>query len=283
MANDGRKQRAWEAVCYPENMRGDWQEEIDGIIQLPYAYAIHDASVTSKGEDRKVHVHILVVWPSPTTGRNALNVFLDLSAPGKKCCSTVQPVINVRHAYDYLIHDTDNARKKGKEQYPPEARICGNNFDIGDYEQVSTADRDRIFREYLEILLSGGYTNFVDFIGAIYDKLDDPGYLDVFRSYSSVFERVTRGNYLKCYQSVPVEIVSSGDVACGYEAQNGGVNDANVELNHEKKPLSQGSYPRNETVKCCPNCGSIDIVKRGKTQAGSQRWLCRDCGKTFTE
>ena len=40
-----------------------------------------------------------------------------------------------------LIHDTDTCRKQGKELYPPENRITGNNFDIGAYEQVGIAEK----------------------------------------------------------------------------------------------------------------------------------------------
>lgn len=32
---------------------------------------------------------------------------------------------------------------------------------------------------------------------------------------------------------------------------------------------------------CCPKCGSDDLAKSGKTQAGSQRWQCKACGKRF--
>ena len=31
---------------------------------------------------------------------------------------------------------------------------------------------------------------------------------------------------------------------------------------------------------CCPNCGSKNIVKNGRTVYGAQRCLCHDCGKT---
>lgn len=34
-------------------------------------------------------------------------------------------------------------------------------------------------------------------------------------------------------------------------------------------------------VSCCPRCGSIAIVKKGRGRNGEQRWLCRDCGRTF--
>ena len=34
-------------------------------------------------------------------------------------------------------------------------------------------------------------------------------------------------------------------------------------------------------VECCPLCGSVAIVKKGKSRNGEQRYLCRDCGRTF--
>jgi hypothetical protein len=33
-ANAGEtKVKLWEGICYPENMRDDWQDEIDDILQ----------------------------------------------------------------------------------------------------------------------------------------------------------------------------------------------------------------------------------------------------------
>lgn len=32
---------------------------------------------------------------------------------------------------------------------------------------------------------------------------------------------------------------------------------------------------------CCPKCGSENVIKKGRTQAGSQVWQCKDCGKRF--
>jgi insertion element IS1 protein InsB len=30
----------------------------------------------------------------------------------------------------------------------------------------------------------------------------------------------------------------------------------------------------------CPNCDSVNVVKNGKNSAGSQQFLCKDCGKS---
>lgn len=116
-ANAGEtKVKLWEGICYPENMLDDWQEEIDDILQVPFAYAIHDIDHDQKSKQRKTHVHIIVVWGGNTTRKAIINVLNRLSADGKRCCSSAEPVNNIRHAYDYLIHDTASSQKKDWEE-----------------------------------------------------------------------------------------------------------------------------------------------------------------------
>ena len=56
-ANAGEtKVKLWEGICYPENMLDDWQEEIDDILQVPFAYAIHDIDHDQKSKQRKTHL-----------------------------------------------------------------------------------------------------------------------------------------------------------------------------------------------------------------------------------
>ena len=51
----------------------------------------------------------------------------------------------------------------------------------------------------------------------------------------------------------------------------------------EKNGLSEnGSKPKAE-ISCCPHCGSLSFNRHGKTTGGVQRYLCKDCGKTFSE
>ena len=138
------KARHWWAVLYPENMIEDWQNKIDDVIQHPYAYCVHNLDTDSQSEHRKDHVHLLVTFPNTTTYNHALSVFRLL---GEKAVNTCEAVVNVRHCYDYLIHDTKKAKSDGKYQYPESCRITGNCFDIGAYEQLGVVERREIFEE----------------------------------------------------------------------------------------------------------------------------------------
>lgn len=190
------KARYWVAVGYPENMREDWQEVIGQCLQLPYAYCIHDKDVDGDSDDRKKHVHILIAWSNTTTYKAALEAFRTLNAPGKEAFNTCEKVQNVRYMYNYLIHDTEDCRKKHKHLYSADERICGNNFDIGCYEQISVDEKKRIRRELGQVIRDKGFMNYLDFYNCVCDNFPDE-YEEVCTAYSGHFERLTKGNFQK--------------------------------------------------------------------------------------
>lgn len=194
------KARYWVGVLYNENMREDWETDIGDILQLPYAYCIHDKDKQSDhAEDRKVHTHILIAFPNTTTYKNALRTFDQLSAPGKRAINTCEYCISVRGSYDYLIHDTETCKKKGKHLYDKSERKEGNNFDIGSFEQVSVAEKQEKRREISLLILEKEFSNYLDlymYICSNYDSI----YEEVLCNYSGHFERLTRGQYQKEYK-----------------------------------------------------------------------------------
>lgn len=189
------KARYWTAVGYTENMRGDWRDVIGQLLQHPFVYCVHDKDKQGDGDDRKVHVHIVVAFPGPTTYKNVLALFRRLNAEGKEAFNTAEPVMNMRYMYNYLIHDTDDARKKGKFQYPKDERIGGNNFDIGAYEQLTMADKENMVEELEDLVLEQNIGNYR--VLYLYVKNNfNREYRKILRGYSSHFERLCRGNYL---------------------------------------------------------------------------------------
>lgn len=190
------KARYWVGVGYPENMRPDWKDTLGEILQLPYAYCVHDKDKDGDQDERKEHVHLMVAFPNTTTYKAALQVLQGLSAPGKKAFNTCEKVNNVRFMYNYLIHDTEDSRKKHKHQYDPRERITGNNFDIGNYEQLSLDEKKAIRQELAAAIFEQGFMNYLDFYGYVISNYS-PEYEEVMVSYSGHFERLTKGNFQK--------------------------------------------------------------------------------------
>ena len=191
------KARFWVGVLYPENMRENWQENIGDIVQLPYAYCCHTQDKDTKSEHRKDHMHLILSFPNTTTYKHAMSVFNQLSAEGKTARNKCEAIINIRNMYDYLIHDTETCRKQKKELYSKEDRITGNNFDIGAYEQLGVAEKNDMCKELCTAILDNGFTNFTDFFAFVMVAYDDSNYFEIIKTYSGLFERLTRGNFQK--------------------------------------------------------------------------------------
>ena len=190
------KARFWNGVLYPENMLPDWEQRIGDILELPYTYCIHDKDLEKDGDDRKVHVHIIIAFPNTTTKKHAFNVFNLLSDTGKKALSDCKAVINIRGSYDYLIHDTESAKKADKYLYPKECRVTGNNFDIGAYEQLGVQEKNDMCKELCDSIITEGFTNFGDFYMHVVSNFDS-SYFEILKTYSGLFERLTKSNFQK--------------------------------------------------------------------------------------
>lgn len=186
----------WTAVVWLESARPDWEECAGDLLQIPFCYAIHDFCKDEVGEERKLHAHFILAFPNTTTYNHALETINALSVEGKKCANKVEKVVMLRHMYEYLIHNTEDCKKKGKHLYPPEKRIERNNFDIGLLEQLSILDETEMLQEMAEQTISLNFTNFTDlymFITSNYDSR----YFKVLKNNKSFLESLTRGNYQK--------------------------------------------------------------------------------------
>lgn len=181
-------------------MIDDWEDKISNLLQVPYVYCIHDKDLCSDGSIRKTHVHIMIAWANTTTYKSALTCFKRLEKEG--CIAIpndkIEVVQNVRFMFNYLVHDTDDCKKKNKHLYSAAERVCGNGFDIGCFEQLSIIDNERILDDLEQILISKPYMNY----GSFYrDIKADPGltkeYSIIARKNHGFLEALCRGFYLE--------------------------------------------------------------------------------------
>ena len=190
------KAKYWVGVLYPENMLSDWEDRIGDLLEIPYSYCIHDKDLEKDGHERKVHVHIIIVFPNTTTKKHAMSVFNLLALPCRDALSDCKAIINIRSQYEYLIHNTETSRKQGKYLYDVSLRKSGNNFDIGAYEQLGVAERNDMCKELCDCVISEGFTNFGDFYMYVVTNFDS-SYFEILKGYSGLFERLTKSNYQK--------------------------------------------------------------------------------------
>ena len=190
------KARYWVGELYPENLIEDWEDQIAEKLQLPFAYCIHDKDKTKDGTPRKAHVHLIVVFPNTTTYNHALSVFkvLDKTKGGPTACNKVERILGIRNMYDYLIHDTEDSRKKGKYLYSPTERKTGNNFDIGNYEQLSSTEKLDMLDELCDDIIEQDFRNFRQFYLYVRENRDKE-YREIIKANSGLLDRLIKGNY----------------------------------------------------------------------------------------
>lgn len=238
------KAKYWNAVCYPENMVDDWEHKASDILQIPYAYCIHDKDASGHDGDRKVHVHFMLAFEftnGTTTRKHALQVINLLSKPGRVCCPGVEASLNVARSYKYLIHDTDQAREDGKYQYDPSERHTGNDFDIERYINLSQEQKQKMQKDLTDFAIQGKYTD----ISTLYNDaiLRDEAkfgaeYFAIFTSINAFLDRICRGNY-----------------------------------NSRQRRITEISAPK------CGICGSPHVLGAYRGQDG-KLWFCQDCQET---
>lgn len=200
MGDSRESTRKWEAILYPENMLPHWEYVIEDILQIPFCYCIHDKDdhfdIKTGEVISKTHVHIFLVYPNTTTRRNIIKLCNKLSSPNHICCSTAEEVVNSQRAYDYLIHNTDKARKDGKYQYSPDKRISCNNFDIHFVAQEDEYEKNLKTMQLTEVILQNKITNYVDFLNYVINTYDET-YFRLQSTKHSYFDTIIKGNYKK--------------------------------------------------------------------------------------
>ena len=190
------KVRFWVGILWVDSMVPDWRERLDLVLQIPYAYCIHSNDITPHGELKKPHVHIMVSYGNTTTENNILSMFNDLSLPGAQCCNRVFKVRGVKYMFDYLIHDTAQARKDGKYQYPVSSRVTGLGWDTEAFNQLQQLDKYKVLMELHDDIRAANITTFIslyEYIMATYDL----SYFEIFLTYSAHFDRLVKSQYLR--------------------------------------------------------------------------------------
>lgn len=125
--------RNWVAVLYTENLKDSWESEISGVLPCPFAYCVHQP----EEENLKEHVHLMMIFNGSVSEKSlkSLLAVLDKDVTKPACASKIQRVLNIKSMYDYLIHNDTESKMNGKIQYDSSSRICGNGFNIEDYDQ----------------------------------------------------------------------------------------------------------------------------------------------------
>lgn len=191
MAQD-LKARFWVGILWNSSMVDDWQAKLEIVLQIPYCYIVHDKDLTFHGDPKDMHTHIMVAYGNTTTEASVKSMFNELSKPGMQCCNKVFRVRGVKYMYDYLIHDTQQAKKDGKHLYLPSERHHGLGWDTDAFNQMQIVDKLKAVMEISQDIVNVGITTYSQLYQYVVTNYD-LSYLEIMISYSGHFDRMVKG------------------------------------------------------------------------------------------
>lgn len=247
-----KRKRNWVFVVYPESAPEDWREQLRALLVPGYISPLHCDDTNADGSKKKPHWHVVLTFKGLKTFEQVKEITDALHAPGP------QPCKDIRAYARYLCH-LDNPEKA--QYQPAEVESLGGN----DYLETikSAADTDTALSEMMDWCIENRCTSF--FKLGNYARRERSDWFRVLTSQRTVFLTA----WLKSFEWE----LSRPSV---------GLSDENPSTPHEKahEPHEKTHEAHEKThEKCCPKCGSVHIVKQGKTSAGSQIFKCLDCGK----
>lgn len=213
---------------------------------------------------KKIHVHIIIAFNNVTTYKTALAEFNKLSAPNKRAINTCRYIKkeHLENAHNYLIHNTENAKKEGKFLYDKSERITGNGFNIREYIKLGSEKKRKIKNEIFNLIEKEKITN-ISVLRETIENLKDEEYMEILNTYLGDFERVCKGVYMRYYNN-----------NCNNSITSASKNNKNIIEQEEKK------------IEECLYCGCRWIKKDGtyKTKKFGvvQKYFCYCCNKGFT-
>lgn len=256
---DARK-RNWAFVVYPESAPEDWREKLREMLVPGYISPLHDSDVNPDGEVKKAHWHVILTFKGNKSYEQIKEITDSIHATAPQVCK------DVRAYARYLCH-LDNPEKA--------------QYEVSDVECLCGAD-------YLDKIKSAADTDTA--LGEMMDWCMEQGCFSFFRL--SNYARRYRSDWFRVITSSRTVFLTAWLKSMEWEARLTGC----AVFDTEEEPHADGEMD-NERVdihtpstrqthdphgKYCPECGSDDVVKNGKTPAGSRRYLCRECGKSFT-
>ncbi|MCL2229165.1 MAG: replication protein [Firmicutes bacterium] len=135
----------WSGNCYHT-------EQLKAITSSPeikaYAYILHDKCKMNDSEElKKPHYHFLV-----QLYKNQRGSWFKQFKSEDMGIVFAQPCRTPDKAFDYLIHDTNNARKEGKHLYDPSERVSTiESFENNDKRDDEHAE---LYEDLIELLQS---------------------------------------------------------------------------------------------------------------------------------
>lgn len=172
--------RNYATVVYPESAPKNWMEIVSDLKVETLISPLHDKDINPTGEPKKPHYHVMIMWDSVKTQKQAKEVFETFGGVG---CETIN---SLRGMARYLCHQ-DNLEKY---QYSQDDVIAYGGADYWGLVGL-VIDKHKAIREMIEFSIENQIVEYCDLME--YCMLNNEGWFRVLCDNGSVAMQ----NYLR--------------------------------------------------------------------------------------
>lgn len=143
--------RNYATVVYPESAPENWKEIVSDLKVETLISPLHDKDVNPNGEPKKAHYHVMIMWDSVKSPKQALEIFKTFGGVG---CEKIN---SLRGMARYLCH-LDNPEKF---QYSQSDVIAYGGADYWGLVGL-VIDKHKAIREMIEFCVKNSIVEYCD-------------------------------------------------------------------------------------------------------------------------
>ena len=161
-----QRNRYWATIIYQESVPDDWKERLKNLHTPALASPIHDKDIDNKGEVKKSHRHIILLYESLKSRKQATEAFSVIGGVGAESVACLRSYVR------YLTH-IDNPEKA---QYNSDDVIAFSGADYNLLSELST-DKYKIMAEILDYITDNHIESYAEVLN--YARHNNPSWFRV--------------------------------------------------------------------------------------------------------
>ncbi|HFD1682750.1 TPA: replication protein [Enterococcus faecium] len=193
------KARHFGFLLYPDSIPENWREQLESLGVSMAVSPLHDKDKNSDGTLKKPHYHVIYIARNPVTIESVRKKIK--RKLGNSSVAHIEVIDHIKGSYEYLTHESKDAKAKNKYVYDKKDILHINDFDIDRYVTLDESQKKELRNQLFDLINHCGIVNmkelaaFLDWRGQEYGITNKRDVIDVIASNSNLFRMLFDANY----------------------------------------------------------------------------------------
>lgn len=219
------KARHFGFLLYPESIPENWIEQLETLGVSMAVSPLHDKDKKPDGTFKKPHYHVIYIARNPVTLESVRKKIK--RKLGNSSVAHIEIIDYIKGAYEYLTHESKDAKAKNKHVYDKKDIFHINDFDIDRYVTLDESQKKELRNQLFDLVNHCGIVNlkelaaFIDWRGREYGITSQRDVIDVVASNSNLFRMLFDANYQNGFRPQYAKRIDAdtGEMIAGVDKQ----------------------------------------------------------------